>query len=152
MSIAQQAQQRVGDAEREQAVARLGEHVGAGRLDLAEFESRSAAACAARTRSDLDAVLADLPAGRAAAVGPERDPRAEHRIVMISVWSAWLATGVVCLAVWAVIALAQGSPGYFWPMWVIGPWGVMLAVGTLTGGRICGSRRSLIPTDARTGP
>jgi hypothetical protein len=141
MSIEQQVQQRIGDAEREQAVRRLGKHVGAGRLDLAEFEARCAVACAARTRADLDALFADLPAARPPSARPA-DRRAVHRIVMTSVWGSWLATGVVCLVIWAVIAVAQGSPGYFWPMWVIGPWGAMLAVGTVTGGRVCGSRRA----------
>jgi hypothetical protein len=140
MSVGQQVQQRIGDAERERAVARLGEHVGAGRLDLAEFESRSAAVYAARTRADLDTVFADLPAIHAAP-RREREARAVHRIVMASVWGSWLVSGVVCLAIWAIVAVAQGSPGYFWPLWVIGPWGVMLAIGTLTGGRMCGSRR-----------
>jgi hypothetical protein len=140
MSVEQQVQ-RIGDAERERAVSRLGEHVGAGRLDLSEFESRSAAAYAARTRADLDAVFADLPAGRTpAAPREQRDPRAVHRIVMTSVWGSWLASSVVCLVIWAMIAVGTGSLGYFWPMWVIGPWGAMLAIGTLTGGRMCGSR------------
>ncbi len=142
MSIEQQVQQRIGDAERERAVTRLGDHVGAGRLDLAEFEGRSAAVYAARTRADLDAVFVDLPDGHGRAARPARDPRTVHRIVMTSVWGSWLASSVVCLVIWAMIAVAQGSPGYFWPMWVIGPWGAMLAIGTLTGGRVCGSRRA----------
>ena len=142
MSVEQQVQ-RIGDAERERAVARLGQHVGAGRLDLAEFESRSASVYAARTAADLDAVFADLPAGHATAPGRRGpDPRTVHRIVMTSVWGSWLASSVVCLAIWAMVAVAQGSPGYFWPMWVIGPWGAMLAIGTLTGGQVCGSRRT----------
>ncbi len=141
MSVEQQSQQRIGDAERERAVARLGEHVGAGRLDLAEFESRSALVYGARTRADLDAVLADLPAARPVAA----DPRLVHRIVTTSVWGSWLVSTVVCLVIWAMVAVAQGSPGYFWPMWVIGPWGAVLAIGTLTGGQVCGARHARRP-------
>lgn len=52
---------RVGDREREQAVAVLHEAVGGGYLDLSEFEERSADVYAARTRGDLRTALADLP-------------------------------------------------------------------------------------------
>lgn len=144
MSVEQQLGQRIGDVERERAVARLGEHVGAGRLDLGEFDERSARAYGARTRADLDAVFADLPA---AAPAPRRgtDPALVHRIVMTSVWGSWLVSSVVCLVIWAMVAMAQGEAGYFWPIWVIGPWGVMLAVGSFTGGRVCGSRHARRP-------
>jgi len=53
---------RVGDAERQEVVAALGEHVAAGRLDLGEYDERVVAAYAARTRADLAPLLADLPA------------------------------------------------------------------------------------------
>lgn len=52
---------RIGNQEREQAVQLLHEAVGAGYLDLQEFDDRSRAAYAARTRGDLRAVLSDLP-------------------------------------------------------------------------------------------
>ncbi|WP_068154207.1 DUF1707 SHOCT-like domain-containing protein [Rhodococcus phenolicus] len=53
---------RIGTAEREQALQLLGEHFGAGRLTLVEFEERSGKASAATTRGDLEALFADLPA------------------------------------------------------------------------------------------
>jgi hypothetical protein len=52
---------RVGDAERHQAVAALGEHYAAGRLDQAEFDTRVQAAYGSRTRVDLRGLFADLP-------------------------------------------------------------------------------------------
>lgn len=52
---------RVGTAERERAVALLHDAVGAGYLDLQEFEERSTQAYAARTRGELRPVLEDLP-------------------------------------------------------------------------------------------
>lgn len=54
---------RVGDAERERAVAMLGDHYAAGRLDLEEFDDRLTAAYAARTGADLARLFLDLPAG-----------------------------------------------------------------------------------------
>lgn len=52
---------RVTDEDRESAVGRLREAVGAGRLDLDEFDKRAARAYAARTLIELGAVTADLP-------------------------------------------------------------------------------------------
>jgi Domain of unknown function (DUF1707)./TM2 domain. len=53
---------RVGHPERQQAVDALAEHFSLGRLEPAEFEQRTAAAWAARTRGELDALFHDLPA------------------------------------------------------------------------------------------
>lgn len=138
--------QRIGDGERERAAARLGEHVGAGRLGLPEFEERVRAVYAAGTRGDLEVLFADLP-GTAPRPEPERERRG-HRIATAAVWAPWLAVTVVCLGIWAVVSLAQGGPAYFWPVWVFGPWGAMLLVGTLTGVRACAAPR----TPRGTGP
>jgi hypothetical protein len=53
---------RIGDADRESALAALGEHVGAGRLDLDEYADRSAKIMVAKTVSELLEIFADLPA------------------------------------------------------------------------------------------
>ncbi|UVS81601.1 DUF1707 domain-containing protein [Actinokineospora sp. UTMC 2448] len=53
---------RVGTTDRERAVAALSDHLAEGRIDIGEYETRCAAATAARTRGDLRAVFADLPA------------------------------------------------------------------------------------------
>jgi hypothetical protein len=52
---------RIGDREREQAVALLQDAVGGGYLDLQEFEERSSTVYAAKTRGELRPALADLP-------------------------------------------------------------------------------------------
>lgn len=52
---------RIGDAERDRAVECLQEHHAAGRLTGVEFEERMEQALAAKTRSDLDPLFADLP-------------------------------------------------------------------------------------------
>ena len=58
---------RVSDAERDAAVERLSAATGDGRLTLEEFSQRMERATAARTRADLDRLVADLPADAAAA-------------------------------------------------------------------------------------
>jgi hypothetical protein len=67
---------RVSDAERDQAVAALGEHFQAGRLTQEEFDDRSGRALQARTGRDLSELFTDLP-GQAAPepwAGPAAPP------------------------------------------------------------------------------
>jgi class 3 adenylate cyclase len=54
--------ERVSDADRDRTVTLLREHVVVGRLTLDEFSERVGLALEARTRGDLDAVMANLPA------------------------------------------------------------------------------------------
>ena len=72
---------RVSDADREAVVVRLREAGGEGRLTLEELADRVERADAARTRGDLDALTADLPAATAHARLPE-EPRKERRWVV----------------------------------------------------------------------
>jgi hypothetical protein len=58
---------RLGDADRDEAIARLSEHYAAGRLDKDEFDERSDAVWTARTRGDLAPVFVDLES-------PPREP------------------------------------------------------------------------------
>jgi len=55
------AELRIGDADREAAVADLGEHYAQGRLTKEEYDERTDAVWSARTRSDLAPLFADLP-------------------------------------------------------------------------------------------
>jgi hypothetical protein len=56
--------QRTSDHDRNAVLRRLERAVGEGRLTLWEFEERTTAALAARTRGDLDDVTSDLPPDR----------------------------------------------------------------------------------------
>ncbi len=126
---------RIGDAEREQAAQRLNVHVGSGRIDLAEFEQRVDAVYGARTRGELATVLADLPE-QARRPRPVTSRPAPGRVVTAA-WAHWLLTSVIVLVIWAATSLGSGELLYFWPIWVIGPWGAVLALGTVTGGAAC---------------
>jgi hypothetical protein len=56
---------RAADADRDAAAERLRDAAAEGRLDLIELEERLGAAYAAKTRADLEALVADLPAAPA---------------------------------------------------------------------------------------
>ena len=62
-----QPELRVGDVEREQIAQLLNQAVGEGRLTLTEYNERVGLAYAARTRGELDLVVADLPVARPSA-------------------------------------------------------------------------------------
>lgn len=66
---------RIGDVERESAVALLSEHYALGRLSKDEFDERTDAVWSARTRGDLSPLFTDLPVARAGAAPPERRRR-----------------------------------------------------------------------------
>jgi hypothetical protein len=55
---------RVGDSEREAVAAELREHYAQGRLTLEAFQQRLDEALTARTRGELDQLIADLPHAR----------------------------------------------------------------------------------------
>ncbi|MDO8213439.1 DUF1707 domain-containing protein [Conexibacter sp. CPCC 206217] len=115
---------RASDAERERTVTQLREHFGSGRISEEEFDERSDAAYAARTVSELRALVADLPALPAAAPRPGHDPDRESakRRVLQNAGASAIAV-VACVAIW----LATGMAGSFWPIWVILGTGVRVA-------------------------
>ena len=61
MSEYQPSAIRVSDSEREDALAKLGEHMSAGRLDIDEYGERSAMVATAKTRGELLGLFGDLP-------------------------------------------------------------------------------------------
>lgn len=69
---------RVGDAEREEALRALGEHMSAGRLDLDEYGDRSAKVSATKTFGDLLALFADLPRPHPRLPEPVEAPKPAH--------------------------------------------------------------------------
>lgn len=119
---------RLTDAQRDTAVARLTSHVASGRLAIDDFDARAGLVYAAVTQADLDAVFRDLPSPRPAYEKPE-----PKRLPMSRELLTWASVGVLCLSIWAITSVATGSFLYPWPVWVIGPWGAMLAFQRVTG-------------------
>jgi hypothetical protein len=111
---------RASDAERERCARALRDHAAAGRLEVSELEERLSVAYGARYRSDLRAVLRDLPRDHGA-----RLARAADRVDRLLLKAHAASFGVVngsLVGLWA--ATGQGD---FWPAVTIAPWGVVLA-------------------------
>lgn len=114
--MADKADLRVSDADREGAASRLREHYAAGRLDSSEFEERLQAIYAARTESELESLSADLPA-----LPPK--PPSTRELLMEAVGShpvarnagVGVAAFAACTAIWAL----TGAHSSFWPKWVL---------------------------------
>ncbi len=140
---------RAADSDRAAVADLLGRHMSAGRLTLDEFDERLTRAYAARTFGELDELTADLPAVEAgrppvpahpqpAAPVPTGESAISHGHGWDdahSSWRSWLSTSLIVIAIWATISLANWELLYFWPIWVIGPWGAVLLAQTITGGR-----------------
>jgi hypothetical protein len=125
-----QPELRAADGDRERVAERLRQAHAEGRLDLDEFDQRVAAAYAARTYGDLDALTADLPpeaplsAPAASAVRPAAEAARPDRAAV----SAWAGASVLNLVIWGIVAVSVGEWVYPWWIWVAGPWGVLLLV------------------------
>jgi hypothetical protein len=63
---------RISDADREAAVSSLGRHLGAGRLELSEYEERVQHAYEAKRSHELDALFVDLPRDQPVPARPGR--------------------------------------------------------------------------------
>lgn len=119
---------RLTDAQRDRAVERLTSHVASGRLAIDDFDRRAGRVYAAVTQADLDSIFRDLPSPQ-----PTRDEPQHQRLPMSRELLTWASVGVLCLSIWAITSIATGNFLYPWPIWVIGPWGAMLAVQRVTG-------------------
>jgi len=49
------------------------------------------------------------------------------------VWGPWVKTLVILTLIWAFGSVFSDGPEYYWPVWVVGPWGVLLLLRTAGG-------------------
>lgn len=132
--MAQSPSIRASDADRQRIVDLLGEHHVDGRLTQGEFEERIQAAYTATTLGDLARLMRDLPRMQAPTEPtpephhrPDAPPTACSAHTGRGPFASWASTGAVVLVIWLVSSIVSGHLLYFWPAWVIGPWGAILA-------------------------
>ncbi|MGI5153765.1 DUF1707 domain-containing protein [Microbispora sp. CA-102843] len=116
---------RVGTAERDRAVELLGDAFSAGYLSKEEFDERLDVAARARHRTELDALLADLPAklrtSKDRALRRARKARAARLGVRIHA-GVYAGTSLLLVGVWLAVGRATDF-WYPWPIWPILGWG-----------------------------
>lgn len=139
---------RAGDADRDHTIALLSEAFAQGRLTQDEFDARLGTATTARTYGELAALTTDLP-GSAVAVPPPVPPvvpqaaeapaqrRSRQGKPGRQAWASWAGVSALVTVIWLASSFRSDGfhPGYFWPFWVIGPWGISLAVKELSNRR-----------------
>ena len=131
---------RASDTDRDQVAAILRDALADGRLDNDEFAERLDAAYRAKTFGELDTLTADLPTSAVVPAATDRAPAAQQPTSVAdsrsdrglrAAWVTWAGAVSINLVIWVMVSLSNGEPVYFWPMWVAGPWGAVLVVGTV---------------------
>lgn len=133
---------RVGTAERDATAKVLNLAFEAGRLTPEELDQRLEACFTAKTRSDLAGLTADLPEADSP---PSESPRTalearsnqaprerpvpahgphKREATPRELWIPWAGVSALVVMIWFITAVAGGG-SYFWPIWVIGPWGAV---------------------------
>jgi hypothetical protein len=127
---------RAADADRNAVADKLRAALDEGRLDLHEYDERLQQAYAAKTYGHLDALLTDLPNVAPVPVpSPATAVRTDRATAawLGHVWGSWVSTVGITTAIWLVSCLASGTMLYFWPLWIGGPWGLVLVWQTVGG-------------------
>jgi hypothetical protein len=126
------AELRVSDAERDAVAAELAEHLKDGRLQVAEFDERVSQAIGARTRGDLDGLLADLPR----LTPPQSPPPYRARLPFPLVAIVIFVVGMTVLGGVSRAAATGGHPVWaIWWLWWLIPFTIFSARRRLGGHR-----------------
>jgi hypothetical protein len=135
---------RASDADRQEVVERLRGALDEGRLKMDEYLERMERAYEAVTYGDLVPLCRDLPEARPVAK-PEttarpappsaKAPRAEVvrrggfaglPTPIKVLWTVWATVVSINVVVWVLVSATTAHLLYPWPLWVAGPWGVVL--------------------------
>jgi hypothetical protein len=134
---------RASDADREEVVDRLRVALEEGRLKMDEYLERMSRAYQAVTYGDLAPLSADLPETRAVAkpepAPPAPAPSPQPRGVVAPrgayaslpaplkvLWTIWATVVSLNVVIWVLVSATTAHVIYPWPLWVAGPWGVVL--------------------------
>lgn len=123
-----------------EALSLLQNAVGDGRIDLDEFDRRSAMlvesdpASTSAALAGLEQMAPGVVAKRDAPSAPVQRSGRRGGLSARDIYRAelkfevglWFTVSLVVLVIWGIVAFTA-SPTYFWPAWVIGPWGALLA-------------------------
>ena len=81
--------------------------------------------------TSLLALTADLPHDPPPNSSPAVHAAKEQRD-MRSAWASWLGVGVLVNIIWFGTWMGNGPAPYYWPIWVMGPWGAGMLIWTLS--------------------
>jgi len=137
---------RASDGDRQEVVERLRGALDEGRLKMDEYLERMGLAYEAVTYGDLVPLYRDLPEARPVAKpeappppvpvpAPAPAPRAEVvkrggfaglPTPVKVLWTIWATVVSINVVIWVLVSATTAHLVYPWPLWVAGPWGVVL--------------------------
>jgi len=131
---------RASDEDRDRTITLIREAYTEGRLTNDEFQQRMEQAQHSRTYGELAALTTDLPVVPVAPPVPAVPAPAtdvakvqREKADLRKAWGAWLGVSVLVNVIWGITWITNpGSPPYYWPIWVMGPWGAAMAFSWLT--------------------
>ncbi|MCG5217156.1 DUF1707 SHOCT-like domain-containing protein [Streptosporangium sp. KLBMP 9127] len=136
---------RASDSDRDRVAGLLREHYAQGRLTVEEFDERLEQLYQSKTYGELQVLTADLPdtdmraLARRSASKPAKTGNADKG--MRAAWAAWGTASGINWVIWLIVGVTGGNMVYPWPLWVMGPWGVVLLVATISAGAGKGRNR-----------
>ncbi|WP_277302835.1 DUF1707 domain-containing protein [Spongiactinospora sp. TRM90649] len=117
----------------------LREHYAQGRLTVEEFDERLEQLYASKTYGELQVITRDLPDVDMRSYSAEQQnkkaekQKAKQKKDLRGAWAAWLAASGINWVIWFIVSVTSDGGVYPWPLWVMGPWGVILLVHTIVG-------------------
>lgn len=140
--MVQPPEMRASDDDRDRIAAVLRDAHAEGRLSQDELVERLDSTYTARNYRDLDQIVADLPIahnrGPVARMrqqpvsapppppGPMRTKaRRAARVSLNAAWWFWGFAVSINVVIWFIVSVTSGLQ-YPWPLWVAGPWGIVL--------------------------
>jgi hypothetical protein len=135
---------RASDADRQEVVERLRGALDEGRLKMDEYLERMGLAYEAVTYGDLVPLYRDLPEAKQvakpeAAAPPAPAPAPAPRAEVVKrggfaglptplkvLWTIWATVVSINVVIWVLVSATTAHLLYPWPLWVAGPWGVVL--------------------------
>lgn len=135
--MANSPEMRASDADRDKVAAILREHTAQGRITMDEFNERLEQLYQSKTYGELAKLTADLPdvdlRHRPAKQAQLPAKQGNMHSGMQAAWGAWAMASGINWVIWLIVSLSSDGAVYPWPLWVMGPWGVILLVSTIFG-------------------
>ncbi|MEU8384763.1 DUF1707 domain-containing protein [Streptosporangium sp. NPDC048865] len=132
---------RASDGDRDKIASVLREHYAQGRLTTEEFDERLEQLYTSKTYGELAVLTSDLPdvdlrrLPETPSRAPERSRASERKGAqdkgLAAAWAAWATVSGINWMIWLIVGITGDFP-YPWPLWVMGPWGVVLLVATVS--------------------
>ncbi|MGW5153970.1 DUF1707 SHOCT-like domain-containing protein [Nonomuraea wenchangensis] len=134
--MANSPEMRASDGDRDRVAAVLREHTAQGRITMDEFNERLEQLYKSKTYGELARLTADLPdvdLRHRPKVSKEIEKKRDTHAGMKAAWGAWAMASGVNWVIWLLVSMNSDGDVHPWPLWVMGPWGVILLISTIFG-------------------